>query len=814
MIDAFLLDLRAALRGIRRNPGVAAAAVLTFALGIGLNSAIFSIINPLMFRPLPVPEADRLVVIGQLDERVGFPVEVDYQDMLALRDRTGAFAEVAGHVTRTMDLGGEGLAERVWVQEATANLFEALGLSAALGRTFIEGDDRAALANPVVVLSHDFWRRRFAGDPGVIGRAIRLNGSPATVMGVLPEGFRGLRAPMSIDAFVPLNQIAPGWGGSLAQRGGASFDVVARLRSGITLESARAEADAVSSQLAGEFPQTNRGRSFVVRPETKSRPAIAVAATTQRTGGIFLGLVSLVLVIACANVSNLMLARITARSRELAIRAALGASRTRLASQAITETLVLATIGSLAALFLAAWATRALGRVNLAVDAPVHARFPLDWRVFAFTLALATLAGLLAGLIPALHSTRARPGSALKQGERAVSGRAQARVLATMVALQIAVSVIVLVSAALVARSVRGASRIDLGFEPRNLLMFSADLSNQGYDSEQRQRFHAEVLARLRSTPGVLSASLARNVPFGYSNNGSDVFPEGSVDEASRSFIFYNAVSADYFRTMRIPLLHGRDFASFDDAAAPRVAIVNEVMAQTLWPGAEAVGRRFRMGADGQLLEVVGVVASSRFYALGGPPGPFFYLPTTQNAISIATFHVRTAGDPTALAPLARQIVHAIDNQLPVFDVRDMKEHLERGRAIGLLRIGGWIAAMFGLLAVAITVVGINGVVGYATVQRQREIALRMAVGAQRADIRRLILGHALVIALVGVTVGLVGALGFARPLSSMLYGVSPTDPSSLGGTAALLIALALLASLAPLRRALRVQPMAALNAE
>jgi predicted permease len=493
---------------------------------------------------------------------------------------------------------------------------------------------------------------------------------------------------------------------------------------------------------------------------------------------------------------------------------ALGASRGRLLRQTITESLLLASLGCLAALLLAAWATEALGHVNFAVDAPIYAEFPLDLRVFLFTLVVATLAGVLAGLVPALKNLRVRPAAALKQGERTVTSGTRARLRALLVAMQVAAAVVVLVSAALVARSVRGASNVDLGFDSRNQLTFSVDLGNRRYSGEQRQRFYENVLARIRSTPGVTHASLARTIPFGFNNMTSDVFSEDATDDAARSFIFYNIVSGDYFRTMRIPLRRGRDFGASDHEGAAHVAIVNEPMARTLWPNAGALGRRFRLGSDGPLVEIVGVVASSRTQSLREPPRPFFYLPVTQNGIGVTTFHVRTAGEPASLAPAMRQIVRAFDSDLPIFDMREMAEHLENGRAIGFLRIGGWIAGVFALLAIAIATVGVYGVIAYTTGQRLREIALRMALGARATDIRRLVLREALTIAGIGAAVGLAAAFAFTRLLSTMLHGVSATDPASFLGTAALVIALALVASLAPLRKALRVQPITALNAE
>ncbi len=810
-----LYDLRLSVRSLRKSPGFAAVAVLTFALGIGLNSVIFSMINPFVIRPLPVPAAAQLVVVGQQDEQLSFPVEVDYQDYLALRDGDDAFASLTAHITYAADLSGDGPAERIWVQETSANLFETLGLRAAIGRTFVTGDDAAPQSRPLLVLTDAFWRRRFAADPAVIGRTLRFNGSPVTIAGVLPPGFIGLRSGMRMDAFVPLNQVAPGWGRAISERGAASVEVLGRLRDGHSLAQAKQQAAVIGQRLGATFPQTNRGRSFVLVPETRARPALAVAATTQRAAGIFLGLVGMVLLIACVNVANLMLAKATTRQRDLALRAALGAGRLRLVRQALAESLLLAALGGGGAILLASWAASALGRLHVAIDAPLAFAVPIDWRVFAFTLAATLGAGLIAALLPALQVARTSPAEAMRHGQRSVLSGAGGRTRAFLVSAQVATSVVVLISALLVQRSVRGAARLDLGFQPDHVLLLSVDPSNRGYSFAQSTQFFNELLRKARATPGVQAAAVGRNIPFGYSNSNANVYADGApVTPESRRLIFYSTVSGSFFQTLRLPLREGRDFSAGDDSTAARVAIVNQRMATLLWPGNSALGRRFRASVSGPLYEVVGVAGDWKYNWLKETAQPFFFLPAAQNGLGYAILYVRTTGDPLALAPALRAIISGLDPGLPVFDVRSMEQHLRDGRALGLLRLGGLFAALFGSLALAIASIGVYGVVSFATSRRTREIALRMALGAAAGDIRQLVVRQTLLMCGAGIGAGGLLTLLFARLLSTLLFGVGPADPLSYGSVCALLLAIALLASWLPARRAQRVQPVTALQEE
>jgi macrolide transport system ATP-binding/permease protein len=763
------------------------------------------------------------VMLGRTDPALAEPHEFSYPDYEDVQAQRGVFRDLAAYVSNTVNLtgGGEGSGarpERIWIDGVTANYFSVLGVEAALGRTFLPDEDQGELAHPVVVLSHEFWQRHFGGDPRVVGDTIRLNNRPLTIVGVAPPTFHGVNPIIEVDGYAPINQVWPPEGELLRSRTGTFLVPFGRLQPGVSIAAARAAVTAKMQQIEKEHPQTNRGVGAVLIPETQARPAIAISGSVPKIALVFMTLVGLVLLVACANVANLLLARVATRQREMAIRAALGAGRWRLVRQSLAECVLLGLLGAAGALLLAQAALHALTSVKLALDAPIRWGVAVDWRVFAFTFAVALSTAVIAALVPALRGTRADLQDALKSGSRTSSG-GQHRLQRVLVVAQIAVSLVVLVCAALFSSSTRNASRLDLGFRVDHLLMLSAQLRDQGYDSTRGKAFTEEIVRRVSALPGVRAVTTARYIPFGYNNDIEQIFPDApgaQLPESGFGF-FGNFVGPRYFETMGMPLLAGRDFAAQDDPRAPRVAVVNAAFVKRVWPGDPvdaALGRRFRIDKDGAPSTIIGIVRDAQYNFLGETPKPFWYLPQTQHYTSSLTLHIHTTVDPTSVAPAVRAAFSSLDPTLPLFDIRTMQEHLMRGRALLFPRLGAAFAAVFGLLALGLAAVGVYGVVSYAVTQRTREIGIRMALGARLAAVLGLVVRQGAGIAGTGIIVGLLAAVGVSRLLGSLLYGVQPTDPVIFGGVAVLLGAVALGASYLPARRAAKVDPLVALRAE
>jgi putative ABC transport system permease protein len=529
-----------------------------------------------------------------------------------------------------------------------------------------------------------------------------------------------------------------------------------------------------------------------------------------------MALVGLVLLIACANVANLMLARATARKREMAVRAALGAGRWRLVRQLLTESLLLALLGGAAGLLLALWGADWLSSLRLSLDAPITFDLSPDWRVFGFMLALALISSAAFGLVPAFRSLRLDLSVTLKEGGRTTEAGGGRRPLRhAVVVSQVAVSLLLLICSGLFLQSWRNARRTDLGFRTGNLLMLSADLRSQGYNKAGGERFYRQLLARARTLAGVRRAALAKDVPFGQSNSFVDLFLEGSVSAKQEAIsVFYNVVGADYFSTMGIPLQQGRDFTEQDNESAPKVAIASRALARKLWLGQEALGQRLRVGKDGPWVQVVGLAGDAKYLFLSDEGRPFLYLPLAQNYRGGITLHVHTAGDPAALAQALREQVRALDPDLPVYGVKTMAVHLDGGVAFSLVRLAATLTGVFALLGLVLTSAGVYGVVSYAAAQRTHEIGIRMALGAQRSDVLRLVVGQGMLPAFIGIGIGLAAALALTRALSGLLLGVTPRDPSTFLAVSLFLTMVALTASYLPARRATRVDPMTALRYE
>jgi predicted permease len=810
-MGGLLRDVRYAARGLLARPGFTAVAVLTLALGIGANTTVFCWAKSLLLQPLPgVPEQDRLALLittSALDD----PRSTSYPDYVDLRDRNETLAGLVAFDMAPLSWTAADQTERVWGCLVSGNAFEVLGIRAALGRTFLPEEDRTPGAAPVAVVSFGFWKRRLGGDPAVIGSKARFNGHDFTIVGVAPEGFAGPFVGLSFDVWIPMmmqTRVVPG--DRLAQRGHRWLEVLARLRPGVELQQAQAALDNTARQLAREHPETNAGQGARLLPMWRSpwgapeifRPVLAV----------LMGVVGLVLLIACANVANLILARSAGRAREIAIRLSVGASRGRLMRQLLTESLLLAGLGGAAGLFLALWSSGLIEAFLPPTHLPVGVAPVVGGREFLFALGLTGLTGVVFGLAPALQATRPDVASALKDeaGGGLAGGRHRSRLRSALVVAQVALSLLLLVSAGLFLRSLYNAHAVDPGFDPKGLFLGSVDLLPNGYDEARGLAFYRGLLQRVEALPQVRSASLARRVPLGFDGRSDTTvsiegYEPGPHEELN---LEYNTVGPRYFETMGIPLEAGRDFTAQDGPEAERVAIVNDAFVRRYWPEVEPLGRRIRAG--GRWLKVVGVIRSIRQHSLGEAPYPFLYWPLLQDWRPAAVLHVRASAEPAVLFADLRHEVQRLDANLPLFDLKPMSEHFRI--AVFTQRMSGTLLALFGLLALALAAVGIYGVMAYSVSLRTHEIGLRMALGAQAQDVLRLVVGQGLRLTLLGVAIGLAGALGVTRLVRGQLLGVSPTDPATFVAVALLLGAVALLASYLPAQRAARLDPLVALR--
>jgi predicted permease len=647
---------------------------------------------------------------------------------------------------------------------------------------------------------------------------VLVNGQPYTIVGVVPESFTGVYTLVEFDAYMPLGMIfpEPAYRELIARRDNHELRVIGRLKAGVSLAQAQAGMDVLARQLEQQYPDTNKTVRARVIPEHLSRPEPNSADSNPFVAGVFMLLVGLVLLVACVNVVNLMMVRASIRARELAVRAALGAGRMRLVRQLLTESLLLAAAGGLAGAGIGAWVSRMLSRMSLPMDIPIKFDLSFDWRVFGYVALVALGTGVVVGLLPALRASRADLNEVLREGGRGMADGASRQWLrSTLVVGQVAVSLVLLVAAALFVRSVQHAQSVDLGFRPDHVLNQSMDVSQQGYDEARGREFYRAVEARVRTLPGVESVSYAFTVPFGYYNTSEYVEAEGQPIPSGqrRPAAGFNLVGPDYFQTMKIQVEQGRGFTPQDDERARPVAIVNELLAKRFWPGQDPIGKRFRMeGADKRWLEVVGVTKTGKYNYIFEDPGMYFFAPIAQQYRPLRVLHVRTTGAPEALAPAIQKEIRAINPDLPVYDVRSMEHMLQGPNGFFVLRMGALFGGALGVLGLVLALVGIYGVVSYAASQRTQEIGVRMALGAQRRDILRLVVGHGLLLIGMGVVVGLAASFGVSRLLSNLLFGISSTDPVTFVGVPLLLGSMAILASYVPALRATRIDPMRALR--
>ena len=805
-MDVLARDLRFALRQLRRAPVFTIAAIACLALGIGANTAIFTVIHAVLVRPLPYPDPERLVMIWSSSEsrhRERNTVSpADFQDWRAQSD---AFERVAAIYDTRMNLAGQGEPLEVPVQYATADLFPLLGLTPLMGRTFSAAED-APNGAPVAVLGYGLWQRRFGGRRDVVGQTLQLDGRPFTVVGVLPSGAGLVGRPTMPDLWIPF-ALDPAE--DYRETSGRYMLVLGRLRPGVTRDYAQASVGTIARRLEVAHPDFNRGWSVNVRPLTDE-----ITGPMRRPLVILAGVVVVVLLIACANVANLQLAQATARRREIAVRAALGASRSRVVRQFLVESLLLALAGGVVGGVLALWLTDALAARAVA-DIPRLGDVRVDWVALAFTLLLSSVAGILFGVMPALHAAGSDLHESLKQGGRGFS-IGSARLRGALIAGQVALSLMLLVGAGLLLKSFARLQQVDLGFDPGQVLTGRVTLPSARYAKpEQQVAFFQQLAGELRTIPGVRSVGGIDWLPLSGLRSATRFwFEDRPVPEPSeRPGTDVRAIEPGYFRTMRIALREGRLLGDEDAPGRARTVVVSQAFVDRYVSGGSAVGRRIAMPWNDTLhATIVGVVADVKHTGVDSAANPTTYWPLAQFPSSFLNLVVRVSGDPMSVsAPLVAR-VHALDPELAVADVRPLDAYL--GDALARRRFSMTLLAGFAGLALVLTAVGLYGVMAYSVVQQTREFGIRLALGAGREVVLRRVLLRGLVLVAAGIAVGLTGALAFTRVLRALLWDVSSTDPAVYGVIIALLAAVGVLASYGPARRATRVDPMVALRAE
>jgi len=821
-MGTLLQDLRYAFRMLVKNPGVTAVVVLSLGLGIGANTTIFSMVNALLFRPPAVSDPGRLADVWLHNKKASGALNgyypLNFPDYAYYRDHNSAFsglAAAAGDGTVVV-WNRDGQGEALQGLLVSANYFSVLGVHLEAGRGFLPEEDQAGGAHAVALVSRSFAKRRLGGDGAALTATLTLNGRACSVVGVVPDSFHGVMISSALDVWLPMGMqktFSPSL--DLGSRNEFFLEGIGRMKPGVTWPQARANLLVLSQQLAQAYPETDKDFEALAYGAT-AIPGPYRGFISLITAAL-MAVVGLVLLIACANAANLLLAQASARWREMAVRSALGAGRWRLLRQSLTESVLLGCLGGAAGLLVAGLAVPLLLRLK-PPGIPIAFEAPIDWRVLAFTLAAGVLAGIVFGLAPALRASRLDVVSRLKDGTTG-AGQSRSRLRSVLVTAQVAVCLVLLIGAGLCLRSLANAQSIDPGFDSRNALVASLDLETLGYNEARGRALYQSLLERLAAVPGVRSASMADIMPLGTAETTEGITIEGSKAAAPRPgepglAVDSVVVAPGYFRAMGIPLLHGRDFDIRDNKDAPKVVIINDVLARRCWPGQDPLGGRISRGEgkDRTTAEVIGVVKSGKYRTLGEDPAPFMYNPYGQAYIPRMHVIVRTAGDSAAALDGMRRAVQELDPHLALYDVETFQQlmllPLFPAHAAGLL------LGAFGSLALLLAMAGLYGVMSYLVVQRTREVGIRMALGARGGDVLKLVVGNGMRLTLAGVTIGLAGAFAVTRLLSSLLYGIRPTDFATFALVSLALAGVACLASYIPARRATKVDPMVALRHE
>jgi len=815
-------DLRYGVRMLLKNPGITFVVILALALGIGANTAIFSVVDAVLLRPLPYDQSDRLVFLNETSKAMD-EISISYPNFTDWRSQNQVFEKIGVYNRSSYNLTGAGEAERLITGQVSADLFAALRVNAATGRVFTNDEDKPG-GTPVVVLSYGLWQRRFGGQTSILNQPITLNSKSYTVIGVMPQGFQ---FPSRVEMWVPVGQLSgeTGW----QQRGNhPGLYGVARLKAGVSFAQAKADMDNIGANLEKQYQDSNAGNGVGVKPLLE-----VFVGDIRRALWVLFAAVAFVLLIACANIANLLLARAQSRQKEMAIRAAMGAGRWRIARQLLTESVLLALIGGTLGLLIARWGIALI--LYVSPDAIPRAReISLDWRVLGFTLGISFVTGILFGLVPALQAGVVEVHETLKETGRGTSGRHWLR--SSLVVVEVATTLVLLIGAGLMIRSFYRLQKVNPGFSYEHLTSFSVSLPEKKYKTaEQRDQFYGRLLENLGSLPGVEATAAASGLPLG--NNGwqtgfvVDGRPRPPRDQTP--LMEACLVTPDYFRAMNIPLKRGRYFNQHDDRsslvgkdlsklneiekeyAALNSIVIDEEFARRHWPNEDPVGKRVVMGSEErpQFLTVLGVVGRVKMEGLSQDSNRVQgYFPYAQTPFGGMTVILKASGDPNQLIAAVRQQVKAIDPDQPIYAVRTMNEI--RAESVAPERLNLTLLSIFAGIALVLAIVGIYGVMSYSVTQRTHEIGIRMAIGAQPRDVFRMVIGQGMMLALIGVAFGLVGAFGLTRLMTTMLFGVAPTDPATFASIAVLLSAVALVACYIPGRRATKVDPVVSLRYE
>ena len=814
-MNTLIQDIRFGLRMLLKSPSVSIVATIALALGIGANTAIFSVVNAVLLRPLPFPDSDALMALFETDLQRGQQSgSHSYPNFMDLRAQNTVFEHVASYHGSDFILTGRGEPARIQGSVVTADLFPLLGVAPMLGRTLVPDDDKPSETGRVAVLSEQLFRKRFNSDPAIVNQAITLDGLSYTIVGVMPASFEFPIQNEPVELWTSIAGDASGSEPITDQRGAHFLQVIGRLKPGVTKEQAQAELTTIGERLAQQYPDTNSRRSL-----RADSALTALVGDVRPALLILLGAVACVLLIACANVANLLLARATSRHKEMAVRAALGASRMRVIRQLLTESVLLSLVGGAVGLLLAVWWSdllMALGKDDIPRAVHVH----LDWRVLLFTLGISITTGLIFGLAPATHSSRSELVEALKDGGRGTSeGARRSRIRNLLVVSELAIAVVLLVIAGLLIQSLWRLRNVNSGLQPEKVLTFNVALPETKYDSARQGQFFIDLKNRLESTPGVQSASAILPLPLSGDRFGISFKIEGRPvarkDEPSADFF---ATGVGYFRAMGIPVIKGRDFEDRDKHGSTPVVIVTETFARQYFPNEDPIGKRIQPGIStfddekSTMREIVGVVGDVRNRTLNTEPKPAYYVPQTQVPFSQMVVVVKTSGEPHSLIPTVTKELAGMDADIPLFGVKSMDEYLSA--SVAAPRFNTTLLSIFAGVALVLTIVGLYGVMSYSVVQRTNEIGIRLALGAQSRDVLVMIIKQGGKLIIVGLAIGLVGAFAATRVIASLLFGVTTKDPFTFVAAAVLLAIVALLACYVPAWRATKVDPLEALRYE
>jgi putative ABC transport system permease protein len=820
-METLLKDIRYGFRMLLKSPGFTAVAVISLALGIGANTAIFSIINSFLFAPLPVEDPARLVSIFTTDAKNPGALPVSHYNYLDYRDKTDVFTGVLAYNFAPVNFNkGAGEGKQLFAMVVSGNYFDVLGVKPVQGRAFFPDEDKTPGSHPVTVLSYASWQRDFGGDPSIVGQTISLNRRDFAVIGIAPKDFTGADLGGGPDLWIPMmmhNEVQPDMAMFYDSRRGLAFSLIGRLKPGVSPEQAQAAVSALASQLEQEYPKDNEGRNAKLMPLLQARIDADGDGQIIATSAILMSVVGVVLLIACANITNLLLARATKRRREIAIRLAIGASRGRLIRQLMTESLVLSFVGGTIGFFAALWTKDIISSLVPFGGGPNAASVRLDPRVLAFALVVTIASGLLFGLAPALGASRPDLVPTLKgditmpasqRGFRSVFNLRKLLIVG-----QVALSLFALIVAGLFVRSLQKAKEVNPGFITDNIILIGFNLGREGYKEDQARQFHRQSLERIAALPGVQAATIARDRPFGGGFQRS-VFIEGQepAPGGRGMLVQTNNIGSKFFETLGIPLLQGRDFAETDDEKSPKVVIINETMASRFWPDQDAIGKRFKFFGDQDYRQVIAVARDSKINSLTERRRPFVYMPMLQEYSPQMTLEVRTLSDAKNMIAAIRSEIQGIDPNLSALNVQTLNDRVD-GSLQGE-RTQATLLGSAGLLALLLASIGLYGVMAYSVAQRTREIGIRMALGASRKDVMGLVLKQSVSLVSAGIVIGLGVAFGVTRLIASSLFGITAVDPITFAGMSLLLIAVSLAASFIPARRATKVDPMIALRYE